>query len=59
LRDRHRSRLVFTWISPATRQKESLISVEFRAGHRTTEVVVTHEQPLLALTLGALRASSP
>lgn len=37
-------RLVFTWISPGTRQTESLVTVEFRAGQRTTEVVLTHEQ---------------
>ena len=36
--------LVFTWVSPGTRQTESLVTVEFRAGHRTTEVVLTHEQ---------------
>jgi uncharacterized protein YndB with AHSA1/START domain len=36
-------RLVFTWISPASRQTESLVSVEFRPGRRATEVVVTHE----------------
>ena len=40
----HPRRLVFTWISLGTRQTESLVSVEFRAGHRITEVVLTHEQ---------------
>ena len=36
--------LVFTWLSPATDQKESLVTVDFlRLGART-EVVVTHEQ---------------
>ena len=37
-------RLVFTWISAGTKQSESLVTVEFRAGQRTTEVVLTHEQ---------------
>ena len=37
-------RLVFTWISPGTKQTESLVTVEFRAGGRTTEVMLTHEQ---------------
>ena len=36
--------LVFTWISAATKQKETLVTVEFRAGDQTTEVIVTHEQ---------------
>ena len=34
-------RLVFTWTSPASPQSESLVSIEFRAGRRTTEVVLT------------------
>lgn len=38
------NRLVFTWISPATHHTESLVTVEFRAHHQTTQVVVTHEQ---------------
>ncbi len=37
-------RLVFTWISPATRQTETLVTVEFLARRRTTDVVVTHER---------------
>ena len=37
-------RLVFTWISRGTKQTQSLVTVEFRAGRRTTEVVLTHEQ---------------
>lgn len=37
-------RLVFTWISNATEQRESLVTVDFlRTGDRT-EVVVTHER---------------
>lgn len=37
-------RLVFTWISPGTKQTESLVTVDFHAGRRTTEIVLTHEQ---------------
>ena len=37
-------RLVFTRISSATKQMESLVSVEFRAKSRSTEVVITHER---------------
>ena len=37
-------RLVVTWISPATRQEESLVTVEFHAGRRGTEIVLTHER---------------
>jgi uncharacterized protein YndB with AHSA1/START domain len=37
-------RLVFTWISPATEQRESLVTVDLIAGAGVTEVVVTHEQ---------------
>jgi len=37
-------RLVFTWISPATEQRESLVSVELHARGNATEVVVTHER---------------
>ena len=36
-------RLVFTWISEATHQGESLVTVEFTAGKGDTEVVITHE----------------
>ena len=37
-------RLVFTWISPGTKQTESLVTVEFRADRQTTEIVLTHER---------------
>lgn len=37
-------RLVFTWISDATMHTESLVTVEFLAGHGATEIVLTHEQ---------------
>jgi uncharacterized protein YndB with AHSA1/START domain len=37
-------RLVFTWISDETRDTESLVTVEFFAVDRATEVVVTHAQ---------------
>ena len=38
-------RLVFTWISPATELRESLVTVDFHAlGTGGTEVVVTHER---------------
>ena len=37
-------RLVFTWISRGTEQRESLVSVDFLARGAATEVVVTHEQ---------------
>ncbi|MEC5384946.1 SRPBCC domain-containing protein [Uliginosibacterium sp. H3] len=38
--------LVFTWISAATHETESLVTVDFRAGRRSgfTEIVVTHER---------------
>lgn len=38
-------RLSFTWISEATGQRETLVTVEFRAGSRArhTEIVLTHE----------------
>ena len=36
--------LVFTWISPATNESASLVTVEFLARDTGTEVVVTHEQ---------------
>jgi uncharacterized protein YndB with AHSA1/START domain len=37
-------RLVFTWISPSTEQRESLVTVEFHPrGEHITEIVVTHE----------------
>ncbi len=38
-------RLQFTWISPATEQRESLVTVDFLArGEDRTEVRLTHEQ---------------
>lgn len=37
-------RLVFTWISPGTEQRESLVRVELHARGAVTEVVVTHER---------------
>ena len=45
-------RLVFTWISPATEQRESLVTVDFLARGERTEVVVTHER--LPVTADAL-----
>jgi len=36
-------RLVFTWISRGTEQRESLVTVDFVARGAATEVVVTHE----------------
>jgi uncharacterized protein YndB with AHSA1/START domain len=36
-------RLVFTWGSPHTGPGETLVTVEFRAGKKATEVVLTHE----------------
>jgi len=37
-------RLVFTWVSPHTGPNETVVTVEFKAGKRSTEVVITHEQ---------------
>jgi uncharacterized protein YndB with AHSA1/START domain len=37
-------RLVFTWHSPGTEQKETLVTVDFVRLDKRTEVVVTHEQ---------------
>lgn len=37
-------RLVFTWISNGTEQRESLVTVDFLSAGKHTEVVVTHEQ---------------
>jgi uncharacterized protein YndB with AHSA1/START domain len=37
-------RLVFTWISRGTEQRESLVTVDFIVRGESTEVVVTHEQ---------------
>jgi uncharacterized protein YndB with AHSA1/START domain len=36
-------RLAFTWQSPHTGPNETLVTVEFRPGGQTTEVVLTHE----------------
>lgn len=36
-------RLVFTWHSKGTEQKESLVTIDFVARGKSTEVVVTHE----------------
>ena len=37
-------RLVFTWASPATQHRDSLVTVEFLESDGGTEVVLTHEQ---------------
>ncbi len=37
-------KLVFTWISNATEQRESLVTVDFFERDGRTEVIVTHEQ---------------
>lgn len=37
-------RLVFTWHSKGTEQKETLVTVDFITRGASTEVVVTHEQ---------------
>jgi uncharacterized protein YndB with AHSA1/START domain len=37
-------RLVFTWISPPTENRETLVTVDFIPRGDRTEVVVTHEQ---------------
>lgn len=37
-------KLVFTWRSPATAQRDSLVTVEFFGHAGTTDVVVTHRQ---------------
>lgn len=36
-------RLVFTWQSPHTGSGETVVTVEFRPGKNSTEVVLTHE----------------
>jgi uncharacterized protein YndB with AHSA1/START domain len=36
-------RLVFTWISPPTESRETLVTVDFVPKGNATEVVVTHE----------------
>lgn len=38
------NRLVFTWASPATEQLDTLVTVDFIAVGKKTEIVVTHEQ---------------
>ncbi|WP_051293562.1 SRPBCC family protein [Pseudoduganella violaceinigra] len=45
-------KLVFTWRSPATGQRDSLVTVEFSGDANTTDIVVTHCQ-LPADTCGA------
>ena len=37
-------RLVFTWISGPTENKETLVTVDFVSVDKRTEVIVTHEQ---------------
>jgi uncharacterized protein YndB with AHSA1/START domain len=37
-------RLVFTWASPGTELRDTLVTVDFVAAGPRTEVVVTHEQ---------------
>jgi uncharacterized protein YndB with AHSA1/START domain len=37
-------RLVFTWQSPATEDRETLVTVDFIPRGKATELVVTHEQ---------------
>jgi uncharacterized protein YndB with AHSA1/START domain len=37
-------RLVFTWESPPTDNRETLVTVDFLAKGKSTEIVVTHEQ---------------
>jgi uncharacterized protein YndB with AHSA1/START domain len=37
-------RLVFTWLSPHTEHRETLVTVDFIPQGERTEVVVTHEQ---------------
>ena len=36
-------KLVFTWLSPATQERATLVTVDFRRVDRRTEVVITHE----------------
>ena len=37
-------RLVFTWASPGTELRDTLVTVDFLPVDRLTEVIVTHEQ---------------
>jgi uncharacterized protein YndB with AHSA1/START domain len=37
-------RLVFTWVSPGTEQRDTLVTVDFVCVDKRTEVIVTHEQ---------------
>ena len=37
-------RLVFTWASPATQHKDSLVTIEFLESDGATEMSLTHEQ---------------
>jgi uncharacterized protein YndB with AHSA1/START domain len=44
-------RLVFTWRSPGTEQRDTLVTVDFLRVEKRTEVIVTHEQlPESAMT---------
>ena len=38
------TRLVFTWASPGTELRDTLVTVDFLRAGKGTEVVVTHEQ---------------
>jgi uncharacterized protein YndB with AHSA1/START domain len=38
------TRLVFTWASPGTEHRDTLVTVDFIATGERTEVIVTHEQ---------------
>lgn len=48
-------RLVFTWFSESTGGKESLVTVEFKAGKGRTEVVLTHTQLPAAMMEGHIK----
>ena len=37
-------RLIFTWASPGTELRDTLVTVDFVAAGKRTEVIVTHEQ---------------
>jgi uncharacterized protein YndB with AHSA1/START domain len=37
-------RLVFTWASPGTELRDTLVTVDFVSVHKGTEIIVTHEQ---------------
>ena len=48
-------RLVFTWLSPATEQRETLVTVQLVERSGVTEVTVTHELLPDTVMLDALR----